>query len=208
MHKWPYPRGAVHSRAWIDVLVLTVCCGFPRPPDEPAEQTLHLHNCAVQRTRLLQHTTHLVTVEANCAEVWSPYGGWWPDPVHWKRNTALCAGCERLWQPDCDPMRSVSPQHLHHAVCMPHTPVSCLSQFQVRCLIAWWSCCNQAFRIDLFFPCCSLIFTVTAYAWSMSSQLEKRYQTPLRPIPSALWNPKLRNWHQGASGKADAEEED
>ena len=21
--------------------------------------------------------------------VWSPAGGWWPDPVHWKRNTFL-----------------------------------------------------------------------------------------------------------------------
>jgi hypothetical protein len=21
--------------------------------------------------------------------VWSPSGGWWPSPVHWKRNTAI-----------------------------------------------------------------------------------------------------------------------
>eukprot|EP01039_Chlorochromonas_danica_P003177 gene3177-3479_t len=22
--------------------------------------------------------------------VWSPSGGWWADPVHWKRNTIFC----------------------------------------------------------------------------------------------------------------------
>ena len=24
-------------------------------------------------------------------QVWSPAGGWWPTPVAWKRNTAVCA---------------------------------------------------------------------------------------------------------------------
>ncbi|KAL9182497.1 hypothetical protein ACHAXT_013149 [Thalassiosira profunda] len=24
-------------------------------------------------------------------KVWSPAGGWWPTPVAWKRNTAVCA---------------------------------------------------------------------------------------------------------------------
>lgn len=23
--------------------------------------------------------------------VWTPSGGWWPNPVHWKRNTVLYA---------------------------------------------------------------------------------------------------------------------
>ena len=25
--------------------------------------------------------------------VWSPAGGWWADPVHWRRNTALAFLC-------------------------------------------------------------------------------------------------------------------
>eukprot|EP00542_Grammatophora_oceanica_P010091 CAMPEP_0194046914 /NCGR_PEP_ID=MMETSP0009_2-20130614/22949_1 /TAXON_ID=210454 /ORGANISM="Grammatophora oceanica, Strain CCMP 410" /LENGTH=82 /DNA_ID=CAMNT_0038692383 /DNA_START=57 /DNA_END=305 /DNA_ORIENTATION=+ len=23
-------------------------------------------------------------------KVWTPTGGWWPKPVYWKRNTAVC----------------------------------------------------------------------------------------------------------------------
>ena len=26
-------------------------------------------------------------------QVWSPAGGWWPTPVAWKRNTAICYAC-------------------------------------------------------------------------------------------------------------------
>ena len=28
-----------------------------------------------------------------CSGVWSPAGGWWADPKHWRRNTALAFGC-------------------------------------------------------------------------------------------------------------------
>ena len=34
-----------------------------------------------------------VLPSAECAGVWSPAGGWWADPVHWRRNTALAFLC-------------------------------------------------------------------------------------------------------------------
>jgi hypothetical protein len=37
--------------------------------------------------------------------------------------------------------------------------------------------------------------TVTAYAWSQSTQFEKRYQKPEHPLPSRFWNSKLAKLH-------------
>ena len=36
---------------------------------------------------------HKVTAVCRFAGVWSPAGGWWADPVHWRRNTALAFLC-------------------------------------------------------------------------------------------------------------------
>lgn len=47
----------------------------------------HAHDL---NSRSLAEMVHRLMVTAG---VWSPAGGWWADPVHWRRNTALAFLC-------------------------------------------------------------------------------------------------------------------
>lgn len=44
-----------------------------------------------QHNLILQYSSACYFPTQRHYQVWSPAGGWWPTPVAWKRNTAICA---------------------------------------------------------------------------------------------------------------------
>ena len=73
-----YPKGDRNSR-WHGVLVLGYrLCDSKQCPAPGQASTIDM-----------MVVTVTLDMSLHGAGVWSPAGGWWADPKHWRRNTAF-----------------------------------------------------------------------------------------------------------------------